>query len=70
LAAALQGRRHHQTSSVAGTVSEVGLFATEIHRADGVYVFVPNSDLWSKPVSNLFAANSDDRPQIHHQEDK
>ncbi len=42
-----------ETSSVAGTVLEVGLFATEIHRADGVYVFVPNSDLWSKPVSNL-----------------
>ena len=29
------------------------MFATEIHRGDGVYVFVPNSDLWSKPVSNL-----------------
>src|SRR5438552_3204976 len=37
----------------AGLVSEVGLFATEIHRVDGVYVFVPNSDLWNKPVSNL-----------------
>ena len=42
-----------ETSSAAGTVSEVGLFATEVHRADGVYVFIPNSDLWSKPVSNL-----------------
>ena len=42
-----------ETGSVAGIVSEVGLFATEIHRADGVYVFVPNSDLWNKPVSNL-----------------
>jgi small conductance mechanosensitive channel len=42
-----------ETSSVAGTVSDVGLFATEVHRADGVYVFVPNSDLWSKPVANL-----------------
>ena len=42
-----------ETASVAGTVSEVGLFATEVHRADGVYVFVPNSDLWNKPVSNL-----------------
>ena len=42
-----------ETSSVAGTVSEVGLFATEIRRADGVYVFVPNSDLWNKPVANL-----------------
>jgi small conductance mechanosensitive channel len=42
-----------ETASVAGTVSEVGLFATEILRVDGVYVFVPNSDLWNKPVSNL-----------------
>jgi small conductance mechanosensitive channel len=42
-----------ETASVAGIVSEVGLFATEVHRADGVYVFVPNSDLWNKPVSNL-----------------
>ena len=42
-----------ETASVAGTVSEVGLFATEILRVDGVYVFVPNSDLWNKPVSNF-----------------
>ena len=42
-----------ETASVAGTVSEVGLFATEILRGDGVYVFVPNSDLWNKPVSNF-----------------
>jgi small conductance mechanosensitive channel len=42
-----------ETSSVAGVVTDVGLFATEVHRLDGVYVFVPNSDLWSKPVSNL-----------------
>jgi small conductance mechanosensitive channel len=42
-----------ETASVAGTVTDVGLFATEIQRADGVYVFAPNSDLWSKPLSNL-----------------
>ena len=44
-----------ETASVAGTVSDLGLFATEILRVDvdGVYVFVPNSDLWNKPVSNL-----------------
>src|SRR5262245_208497 len=42
-----------ETSSVAGTVVDVGLFATEIHRADGVYVFVPNADLWNKPLANL-----------------
>src|SRR5262249_32730122 len=42
-----------ETANVSGTVSEVGLFATEVHRADGVYVFVPNSELWNKPISNF-----------------
>jgi small conductance mechanosensitive channel len=42
-----------ETASVAGAVTDVGLFATEIQRADGVYVFTPNSDLWIRPLSNL-----------------
>jgi small conductance mechanosensitive channel len=42
-----------ETASVAGTITDVGLFATEILRADGVYVFTPNSDLWNKPLFNL-----------------
>jgi small conductance mechanosensitive channel len=42
-----------ETATVAGTVTDVGLFATEIRRVDGIYVFVPNSDLWSRPVTNL-----------------
>ena len=42
-----------ETASVAGTVTDVGLFATEIRRSDGVYVFTPNTDLWSKPLANL-----------------
>ena len=42
-----------ETASVMGTVTEVGLFATEILRSDGVYVFTPNSELWTKPLSNL-----------------
>jgi len=42
-----------ETASVAGTVTDVGLFASEILRGDGVYVFTPNSDLWNKPLSNL-----------------
>ena len=58
-----------ETASVAGTVSEVGLFATEVLRGDGVYVFVPNSDLWNKPVSKSFAyADANDRTDLHHQE--
>jgi len=37
---------------VAGTVKEVGLFATELHSWDGVYQFVPNAQLWNKRLIN------------------
>lgn len=40
------------TGSVAGTVKEVGLFASELHSWDGVYQFVPNSELWNKRIIN------------------
>lgn len=37
---------------VAGTVKEIALFATELHSWDGVYQFVPNSELWNKRIIN------------------
>jgi small conductance mechanosensitive channel len=37
---------------VAGTVKEVGLFATELHTWDGIYLFVPNAELWNKRIIN------------------
>lgn len=37
---------------IAGTVVEVGLFATTLRTADGIYRFAPNSDLWNKPILN------------------
>ena len=37
---------------IAGTIEEIGLFATELKAADGVYVLAPNSELWNKPVTN------------------
>ena len=40
------------TGSVAGTVQEVGLFATEMHSLDGIFQFVPNSELWNKRIIN------------------
>ena len=40
------------TGSVAGTVKELGLFATEMHSWDGIYQFVPNSELWNKRIVN------------------
>lgn len=40
------------TGAVAGTVKDVGLFASELHSWDGVYLFVPNSELWNKRIVN------------------
>jgi small conductance mechanosensitive channel len=40
------------TGAVAGTVKELGLFATELHSWDGIYQFVPNSELWNKRIVN------------------
>jgi small conductance mechanosensitive channel len=38
--------------SVAGTVQEIGLFATELKTYDGLFVLSPNSELWNSPVTN------------------
>jgi small conductance mechanosensitive channel len=37
---------------IAGTVVEIGLFATRLRAADGVYVFAPNSTLWNRKIAN------------------
>lgn len=37
---------------VSGTVKEVGLFASEVHSWDGIYQFIPNSELWNKRIVN------------------
>jgi small conductance mechanosensitive channel len=39
--------------AVAGTVQEIGLFATELKTFDGVFVMAPNSQLWNSPVKNF-----------------
>jgi len=38
--------------SISGTVEEIGLFATRLRSADGVYILAPNSTLWTVPVKN------------------
>lgn len=40
------------TPAISGTIEDIGLFATELRGADGVYIFVPNSLLWNVPVTN------------------
>jgi len=42
-----------EVGTVAGKVIEVGLFASEIHTIDGLYQFVPNSELWNKKLTNF-----------------
>jgi len=37
---------------VAGTVRQVGLFASELETYDGLYEFVPNSALWNTQITN------------------
>ncbi len=39
-------------SAAEGTVDEIGLFATKLHQADGLYLFVPNSRLWNTSILN------------------
>lgn len=41
-----------ETSSVAGTVEEVGIFASRLKTWDGVYKFVPNAQLWNTVLTN------------------
>jgi small conductance mechanosensitive channel len=38
---------------VAGTVKEVGLFATTVVTFEGVFTFVPNSSLWNTKITNF-----------------
>ncbi|MFN3765758.1 MAG: mechanosensitive ion channel family protein [Aliihoeflea sp.] len=40
------------TPTISGTIEEIGLFATELRGADGLYIFAPNSLLWNVPVTN------------------
>lgn len=41
-----------ETSSVKGKIIDVGLFATELRTADGLYLLAPNSTLWNTPIIN------------------
>jgi small conductance mechanosensitive channel len=41
-----------ETPSVAGTVEQVHLFHTQVRTWDGVFKFVPNSQLWNVTLTN------------------
>ena len=39
--------------TVNGVVQAIGLFTTEVLQFDGLYVMVPNNELWNKPIINF-----------------
>ena len=41
-----------EAGGTAGTVDAIGLFVTELHTADNVYLSVPNSALWNAAIRN------------------
>lgn len=41
-----------ETSGVSGTAEEINLFHSRIRTWDGIYKFVPNSELWSTTITN------------------
>lgn len=41
------------TPNATGTVTEIGLFATTIKNLEGVYLYIPNSQVWHSRVTNF-----------------
>jgi small conductance mechanosensitive channel len=41
-----------ESDGVAGTVDEIGVFTTQLRTFDGVFISVPNSQLWNKTIRN------------------
>lgn len=42
-----------EAGAVTGVVQEIGLFTTELKQFDGLFVLVPNSELWNQPIINF-----------------
>lgn len=39
--------------SILATVQEIGLFTTELKQPDGLFVMMPNNELWNQPIINF-----------------
>lgn len=37
---------------ISGTVEEIGLFTSRLRTSDGIFMFVPNSEIWGKSILN------------------
>jgi small conductance mechanosensitive channel len=42
-----------EVGAISGIVEEIGLFATRLRTAEGVFLLAPNSTLWNQPVRNF-----------------
>lgn len=38
---------------ILATVQDIGLFTTELKQPDGLFVMMPNNELWNKPIINF-----------------
>ncbi len=38
---------------ITATVTNIGLFTTELKQFDGLFVMIPNAELWNKPIINF-----------------
>lgn len=52
-----------QVGGITGSVVTVGLFTTELRQSDGLYVSMPNSQIWSSHVIN-FSRNATRRIEV------
>lgn len=48
----LKAGEYIDAEGAAGTVIEIGIFATRLRSAEGVYVFVPNDKIWGATITN------------------
>lgn len=39
--------------SILATVQEIGLFTTQLKQPDGLFVMMPNNELWNQPIVNF-----------------
>ena len=42
-----------QAGSILATVEHIGLFTTELKQPDGLFVMMPNNELWNQPIINF-----------------
>lgn len=41
------------TGSITGVVQQIGLFTTELKQFDGLFVMIPNNELWNQAIVNF-----------------